>query len=101
MEKNQNIQFDFTQPQLGDRPLAVMDAELAKAALKAYAKSLEPVSKYDIMGDQLDALNNLKNAGDYEGFVLVNLDFVLRRQLIDNVTAEKWDAYNLKPGLPF
>ena len=93
--------MDFTRPDLGQVDVAVMPAGLAKRLLKLLAKELEPASANMIALKHLEVLNLVRGdiiseKATLDDFVQANLDFVIERQLIDNVTKENWDAYKVE-----
>lgn len=93
-----NITLDFTQNQsvknlTEKQPLAVMSANLAKTLLKMYAEKLSTRSTNDIISDHMHELSSAKNL---DHAIQLSIDFVAKRELIQNILNEKWDAYEVK-----
>lgn len=91
-----NVVFDFTRPDLGQVDVAIMPAGLAKKLLKLAAATSSSTITSDLMETQVNHLRVLTYMGQYDEFVKANLDFVLERQLMNNIENEKWDAYTIK-----
>lgn len=91
---NQNIVYNFstnTQEIANKQDLAVMPARLAIRLLQLL--SLTQTSFYTI---QSDYIKLLRSASTEEDLVNMSLDFINERELIANVKAEKWNAYQVK-----
>lgn len=92
------IKYDFTAKQAVDsirnaQPLAIMPADLAQKLLRVYANSLRVSNHESIIEKHIADLNKTKNMDEA---IEVSLNFVEERVLIQNVSNEVWDAYEVK-----
>jgi hypothetical protein len=93
-----NIVLDFTinksvESLTVNQELAIMPANLAKAALKSLAKDLSKTSQHEIVETHVAAL---RSCGSMNEVVNTSLEFIQERELIQNLAAENWDAYSVK-----
>jgi hypothetical protein len=96
--KNANIVLDFTlnkslEEMTTGQPVAIMPEWLAIEALKSLAKDLSGASLYDIIEMQVEKLRSCKNLNDTK---IVSIEYVQKRDLIDNLVAENWSAYKVE-----
>jgi len=96
MNKNKVV-LDFTQINSPEQDVAMMPANLAKKLLKDYAEKLTRASGRDILNHHMAELEGILHS---DGDVLAkgiqcSIEFVQERQLINNIVAENWNAYEV------
>lgn len=97
-----NITLDFTASNsvanlAVDQPVAIMPAELAKKLLKMYASKLAASNNHHIIQTQIDILKDYRDNADLNGAINASLSWVIKRELIQNISNENWDAYKVEP----
>ena len=97
--KQNKVVLDFTQINSPEQEVAVMPANLAKKLLVEYATKLVSVSSSEIIDNHINNLKSIRHTG-MQGDRLTNVikcstEFVQERQLINNIVAENWNAYEV------
>ena len=96
MLQQNKVVFDFTQTN-SQVEIAIMPASIAQRALRALAEQCSKASPHRIMQDHVNELQHLAdNSLNYSAFIAKAQDFVTERQLMDNIQAENWSAYEVK-----
>ena len=100
-----NITLDFSQHSslsnmVVDQPVAVMPEVLAKKLLQMYAEKLRYASIAEIIRGHIKTLEQFATASDLEGAMNASLTWLTERELINNVAAGNWDAYNVVVDQP-
>ena len=95
-----NVTLDFTSVDTKSTGgVALMPSWLAKQLLINLA--LKPGSSKEIIGQHIDELRECFNVeGGVEKAVELSIQFVQTRQLISNVKAENWSAYEVAQEVP-
>jgi len=98
MNKNKVV-LDFTQINSPEQDVAMMPANLAKKLLRDYSKQLVAASPYDIVEGLINDLKDCYSLSNPKevvtGAIQRASEFVQERQLINNIVAENWNAYEV------
>lgn len=105
MYNNANVTFDFTNHSALDnitaqQPVAVMPAGLAKKLLKMYARNMRSSTSMEIISRHIADLKECAEQSDLQGAIEASLGWIVERELVENISAENWDAYAVRIETP-
>lgn len=97
--KPHNVVLDFTSIDTQGEEVAMMPAWLAKSLLQNLA--LQSSSSRAIIGSHIDELREIMGVeGGIQKAIELSIQFVQMRQLVSNVQAQNWSAYEVAQEVP-